>query len=88
MHGLNDCKMLTKIIRKLTQSNKNMMIPSEHVLTCAKTVEAQRFQVAVINSLHEVKNFDTILQKDEEKQTKKPATPVKLPARRRCKYCS
>ena len=44
------------------------MIPSENVLTWAKIVELQRAQVAEINSLYEVKNFDAILQKDEGKQ--------------------
>ena len=56
--------MLTEIIRELTECDENMMIPSDGVLTMAKRNEAQIAQIAVINSLHEVKNFDIILQKD------------------------
>ena len=36
IHGLNDSEMLTEIIRELTKSNENTVIPSEHVLTWAK----------------------------------------------------
>ena len=47
----------------------------------------QRTQAAVINSLHELKNFDAILKMDKGKQREaESATPVKMPARRRCKY--
>ena len=85
IHGLNDQNMLTEIIRQLTKSDENMIIPSEHVLTSVKRAEAQRDQTAVFNSSHKVKNFDTILQKDEGKwRQTKPATPVKQPVRRRC----
>ena len=41
------------------------MIPSEHMLTWAKRIEAQRAQVTVMNILHEVRKFDVILQNDE-----------------------
>ena len=54
--------MLTEIIRELTESDDNMMILSEDVLTWAERIEIQRAQVAVINSLHDVKNFYAILQ--------------------------
>ena len=58
--------MVTEIIRELTESDENMPIPSEHMLIWAKRVEAQRAQGAVISSLHEVKNFDAIWQKDKD----------------------
>ena len=62
------------------------MIPTEHVLTWANRIEVQWAQVAVIKSLHEEKNSDAILQKDEGKQRETElATSVKTPARR-CKY--
>ena len=81
--------MLTEIIIVLTKSYENMMIPTEHVLTLAKRIEAQRAQAAAISSLHEVENFDAMLQKDEGKQKlTKLVTPVKQPVRRRCKYYS
>ena len=80
--------MPTEIRRELTKSDENMIIPSEHVLTLAKRVEVQRAQAAVINSLHELKKFDTILQMDKGKQREaKSATPLKMSARRKCKYC-
>ena len=66
-----------------------MMIPSDHVLTWATRIEAQSAPVAVINSFHGVKNFDAVLQNNEGKQREtKHSTPLKMPARRRCKYCS
>ena len=34
------------------------MIPSDCVLTWAKRIEAQQVQMVIINSLHEVQNFD------------------------------
>ena len=82
--------MLTEIIRKPTKSDENMMKLSDDVLTWAKRNEVQRAQVAVINSVvHEVKNFDAILQKDEGKQRQtKLAIHVKQPVIRRCKYCN
>ena len=89
IHWLNDSEMLTEIIREPNKNDESTMIPSECVLTWAKRVEAQRAQEAVINGLHEVKNFDMIQQKDEGKQRQtKLATPVKQPIRRICKYCS
>ena len=42
IHRLNDPEMLTEIIRELTKSDENMMIPSEYVLMWAKIIEAQR----------------------------------------------
>ena len=45
-----------------------MIISSEHVLTWAERIEVQRAQEAVINSLHELKNLDTVLQMDKAKQ--------------------
>ena len=85
IHRLNDSGMLTEIIMELTKSDENM-IPTECMLTWEKGIEALRAQVAVINSLHEVRSFNTILlQKDEYKQREtKLATPVKMSARRKC----
>ena len=81
--------MLTEIIRGLTKSDENTLLLSEHVLIWAKRIEAQRAQVAVINSSHGLKSLDAILQIDEGKQREtKPSTPVKILTRRRCKYCS
>ena len=67
IHRLTDSEMLPEIIRELTESDENKIILSEHVLTWAKRVEAQRAWVAVINSLHELKNFDVILQMNKAK---------------------
>ena len=71
IHGLNDSELLTEIIRELTKSHENTMVPSEHVLILAKRIEGQRAQAAVINSLHEVKNLDAMWQKDDGKQRNK-----------------
>ena len=60
--------MLTEIIRELTKSDENMIILDECVLTWAKRAEAQKAQVVVINSLHELKNFDAILQMDKGRE--------------------
>ena len=89
IHGVNDSDKPTETIRGPTKSNENMMIPSEHVLVWVKRIKAQGPQAAVISSLHEVKNFVAILQKDDCKQRgTKPGTPVKMPARRRYNYGS
>ena len=47
--------MLAEIIRELTKCDDNMIIFCEHVLTLAKRIEAQRGQMEVISSLHEIK---------------------------------
>ena len=86
IHRLNYSEMIAEIIRGLTKNDGNVIIPSGHVLTWAKRVEWQRPQAAVINSLHELKNFDNILQIDKQRETKS-ATHVKTSTRRRCKYC-
>ena len=56
------------------------------LLTWAKRIEAQRVQMAVIGSLHENKNFDTIMCKDGEHRETRPTT-VTTSTRRICKYC-
>ena len=68
-------KIIADIIRGLTKYEENANIHSENVLTWAKREEAQRAQTAVINRLHEAKNFDTIVQTDI------------FSTRKRCKYC-
>ena len=50
--------MLAEIIRDLTKSDENTVILSERVLVLVKRIEAQRAQVAVINSLSNIKNLD------------------------------
>ena len=66
-----------------------MIILSEHVFTFAKRIKVQRAQLVVINSLHEVKNFEAILQMQKVKQGEtKLVIPVKMHTIRRCKYCS
>ena len=86
MYRLNDSEMLAEIMRELTKCNKNMIIPSELVLLLEKRIEAQRSQVAVINSLNKEKT-DILQQKYVGKQTEtKLATPVKMTTRRRYKY--
>ena len=55
---LNDSEMLAEIIREFTKSDDNLMIPSELVLIWAKIIEGLGAQEAVINRLHDVKNFD------------------------------
>ena len=47
--------MLVKIIRKLTKTEESKDVMSEEVLAWAKTVEAQKVQSAIINSLNETK---------------------------------
>ena len=64
------------------------MTSSEWVLVWAKRVKAQRAQVAVINSLSDIKNFEIMWQKDGGKQIeKKLATPIEMPTRSRYKDC-
>ena len=88
IHGLNDSEMLTEIIRELTKSDANLIILSEHVLTWIKRVKVQRAQATVINSLHELQNFDAILKMDKGIQRETKSTkPVETPAGGRCKYC-
>ena len=83
---LNDKEMLAEILRELTKCDENMTILSEHVLTWAKRIEAQRTQIAVISSLHEIKKtFHTIMHNDGKKR-KRPTTNVTA-STRRCKYC-
>ena len=48
---------------------------SEYMLTWAKRVEIQRAQATVINSLHELKNVDTIPQLDKGKQRERQNEP-------------
>ena len=72
IHGLNIEEILVEIIRELMKCEENITIHSENVLTCAKRVEAQRAKTAVISSLHEVKNFDAIVQRDIKHTDKYP----------------
>ena len=77
--------MLAEIIRELTKYEENITIYNENMLTWAKRVHAQRGQMVVISSLHEAKNFDTIMQKDIKHGDKRPTTKT-LNTRRRYKY--
>ena len=88
LYGLNNSWMLAEIIREITKSDENVMIPEEGVLVWANRIEDQTAQVAIINSCREVKNLDIIQQKvkGKEIETKLP-TLVKTPMRRRYKCC-
>ena len=55
--GLNNSEILTEIIRELTKSYENMMLPRKHVLTRMNRVEAQGAKAVVNNSLHEVQKL-------------------------------
>ena len=63
--------MLTEIIRELTEGEENMITPSQCVLTWTKRVEVNRAQETVINSLHELKNFDALLNGQRHKERDK-----------------
>ena len=60
IHGLNYSDKLAKIIRELAKIDENTMITSEQALVWAKRIQAHITQLAVINSLSEVKNYDVI----------------------------
>ena len=64
-----------------------MTILSEHVSTWAKRIQTQRAQMVIISSLHEIKNFDTIMHKDGKERETRPTTTLTISTRRRCKYC-
>ena len=57
IHSLDDTDMLREIIWELTKIKENGRIMSENVLSWAKTVEAQRAQPAIMNSITEAKEF-------------------------------
>ena len=77
--------MLAEIIRELTVSDENKMIPSECVLTWAKGVEDQRAKAAVINSLHGVKTFIQYYKRMKVNRDKQ--NWPHLLKWIRCKYC-
>ena len=58
--GLNDEDMLGEIIKELTATRGNDHITSGSVLAWAKSLEAQKAQAAVMNSITEPKEFDKI----------------------------
>ena len=51
IHGLNDKSMIEEIIKELTTEKIDDHITCGGVLTWAKSVEAQRAQVAVLNTI-------------------------------------
>ena len=57
MLRLNYEEMLAETIRELPKYDENMTILSEHVITWAKRNEAQRAQMEVFRSLHEIKKI-------------------------------
>ena len=76
MHGLNDKGMLEEIIKELTTTKNDDHITSGGVLAWAKRVEAQRGQVAVLNTLTESRKFDKIkLSKSKGNQNKNINAP-------------
>ena len=52
--------MLGEIIKELTTIKGHDTITSEIIQSCTKRVEAQRAQVAVMNTIMESKEFDKI----------------------------
>ena len=60
IHGLKDNDMLTEIIHELTTVRDTSMITSDQVLAWAMQVKAWWSQTAVLDSLKETKDFDTI----------------------------
>ena len=83
IHILNDNEILAEIIKELTKCDENMTILSENVLNWAKRIEAQRAQMAVINS-----TLDAIMHTDDRKRENRPTTSVTLGERRRYKCCN
>ena len=63
--------MQREIIKEFNKSDENAIIPGEHELTWAKRVDVLRAQAAVINSIHELKNFDAMLKMDKGKHREK-----------------
>ena len=70
MHGLINSEILMEIIRELSKSDENTMIPSECVPSLAKGIEAQRTQAAIINRFQKVKSFNVKLQKMKTERIK------------------
>ena len=74
--------MLGEIIKELTATRGNDHITSGNVLAWAKSVEAQRVQASVMNSITESKEFDKIkvsrsMHKESPKRTAQSSTPAR-----------
>ena len=70
IYGLNDKCMLEEIIKELTATKNDDSITSGSVLACAKRVETQRAQVAVLNTLTESRQFDKIKLSKKVKESR------------------
>ena len=82
IHGVNDDEILEEVARELTKYGEDVTIPSESVLAWARSVEAKRVQTAVINSLHESRNFDAITHKENRVGGKKHASNTVIAKKR------
>ena len=60
IHGLNNKHMLGEIIKELMATNNDDHITVGDMLAWDKRVEVQRAQAAVLDSMTESKQFDTI----------------------------
>ena len=87
IHSLNDKHMLEEIIKELTATKNDDHIKSGGMLAWAKRIEAQRAQVAVLNTLIESRQFDKV---EISKKPKDDITraPVSQTAKQQpCRYC-
>ena len=80
--------MLGEIIQELTKIHENTEIINENVLSWAKTVEAERAQSTIINSLMDVKEFDKLkIVKNTYKDNTRRSTQTKVATKHKCRYC-
>ena len=87
IHSLNDKHMQEEIIKELTMTNNDDHITSGGVLAWAKSVDIQRAQAAVLNTLTESRQFDKIkISKRAKEDTTR--TPVDQTLQwQLCRYC-
>ena len=86
-HGLNDKLMLEEIIKELTVTNNDDHITSWGVLALEKRVEAQRAQVAVLNTLTESRQFNKIKVSKRAKEDTARASAGWTLQWQPCQYC-
>ena len=61
--------MMVEIIKELTKIEGNKDVTSNQVLLCARQVEAQRMQTAVLNNLKVNQENDAIWSEMQKKKT-------------------
>ena len=89
IYGLNHKEMIGVIIKKLTTIKRNDTIKSEIIWTWAKSVEAQRAQVALMKTIMESKEFHKIrIAKSACKVSPRRSSQSSMPSKQMCRYCS